>query len=118
MPAYKFTPICDREADHTKAPDLRALPQRESNFERRLEKMAQKLHQGNQEKLLVLQMCHKYKQENLQKRLLQFEFTEPSNLTYLRKEHALALDKFIRCIEDCKFDCELDTLNMIKAKQK
>ena len=54
-------------------------------------------------------MCHRFKQQNLEKRLLQFEFTEPCELGYLQKEHALALSKFIKNIEDSRFDCEYDT---------
>lgn len=63
-------------------------------------------------------MCHHFKQDNLQQRLLQFDFTEPSNLDYLRKEHSLALNKFIKNIEDSRFDCEYETLNIINEKTR
>ena len=42
---------------------------------------------------------------------------EPCKLDYLRKEHALALGKFIKYIEDSRFDCEYDTMAIINEKQ-
>ena len=63
-------------------------------------------------------MCHNFKQDNLQQRLLQFDFTEPSKLDYLRREHSLALNKFIKNVEDSRFDCEYDTLTIINDKTK
>lgn len=61
-------------------------------------------------------MCHRFKQENLKQRLIQFEFTEPSKLDYLRKEHLLALNKFIKNVEDSRFDCEYDTMCIMNEK--
>ena len=105
------------ETDESKPPALKKIPQRESNFERRLNKMSERLHQGHMKKLKILQMCHKFKQQNLEKRLLQFEFTEPCKLDYLQKEHSLALSKFIKNIEDSRFDCEYDTAAIINEKR-
>ena len=47
---------------------------------------------------------------------MQFEFTEPCKLDYLRKEHSLALSKFVKLIEDSRFDCEYETLGIINEK--
>lgn len=63
-------------------------------------------------------MCHKFKQQNLKQRLLQLEFKEPCKLDYLRKEHKLALDKFIKNIEDSRFDCEYDANTIINEEQR
>jgi len=80
--------------------------------------MSNRLHQGHEAKLKILQMCHKFKQSILAKRLLQFDFTEPCKLDYLRKEHQLALNKFIKNIEDSRFDCEYESQAIINAKQR
>lgn len=44
LPAAKFVPIPERKADETVAPALIKISERESNFERRLDKMSVKLH--------------------------------------------------------------------------
>ena len=36
----------------------------------------------------------------------------------MRREHTLALGKFVKSIEDSRFDCEYDTLAIINEKQK
>ena len=46
LPKEKFIPVTEKEADETRSPALIKIPVRESNFERRLEKMSTKLHQG------------------------------------------------------------------------
>ena len=117
LPKEKFVPNNEREVDESRPPALKQIPKRESNFERRLDKMSVKLHQGHLNKLKILQMCHRFKQQNLEKRLLQFEFTEPCKLDYLQKEHSLALSKFIKNIEDSRFDCEYDTSAIINEKR-
>ena len=40
LPREKFEPVNEREADETRPPALIKIPQRESNFERRLDKMS------------------------------------------------------------------------------
>lgn len=70
LPKDKFIPVTEKEADQVSPPALIEIAERESNFEKRLEKMAVKLHQGNLAKMRVLQMCHRQKQQNLQKRLI------------------------------------------------
>lgn len=54
LPKDKFVPIIERQVDETRPPALIKIHERESNFERRLDKMAVKLHQGNVSKLRVL----------------------------------------------------------------
>ena len=48
---------------------------------------------------------------------MQLEFSEPCKLDYLRKEHTLALNKFIKNMEDSRFDCEYDTNAIINEEQ-
>ena len=54
LPKEKFIPINEKEADESKPPALINIPIRESNFERRLERMSIKLHQGHNTKLMIL----------------------------------------------------------------
>ena len=63
-------------------------------------------------------MCHKAKQVNLGKRLLEFEFTESVTLPELREQHQLALDRFRKNITDSQFDCEYETMAIWKHEQK
>jgi len=64
-------------------------------------------------------MCHNFKQKILQdQRLLQFRFSEPCKLDYMRKEHSLALSNFIESIEHSRFDCEYETLAIINEEQR
>jgi len=44
LPASKFVPVNERQADQVNPPALKKIPQRESNFERRLDKMQMRLH--------------------------------------------------------------------------
>ena len=44
LPKDKFIPITEKEADQVSPPALIDITERESNFERRLDKLAVKLH--------------------------------------------------------------------------
>lgn len=66
LPLEKFIPISEREAKQDRPPALIAIGKREYNYEKRLDKMQVRLHQGHSAKLKILQMCHHFKQDNLQ----------------------------------------------------
>lgn len=66
LPSDKFVPITERKPDESKPPALIKIAERENDFEKRLEKMQKRLHQGHDAKLRILQMCHERKQESLE----------------------------------------------------
>ena len=61
LPVEKFIPVNEREAQHDRPPALFQIPDRATRFERLLDQMQLRLHQGHSDRLKILQMCHKFK---------------------------------------------------------
>ena len=65
LPADKFEPVTERIPHEDRAPALVKIPEREKPFVKRFNRISNNLHQANYARLKVLQMCHRFKQDNL-----------------------------------------------------
>lgn len=131
-----FTPIVERKVDDKGPPALKPMPAESYKFEDLLVRATETLHQADPKRLKIQQLYSEFRYKNAQKRLLQFQFSEPIELArpkeghgktpsnplqetkYLKEEHERATASVIKALKDSKFDCEYEVNQIMLNKSR